>query len=494
MIQGTGSDVGKSVVVAALCRLFVRQGLRVAPFKAQNMSNNSFVTADGKELGRAQAMQAMASRIPPRADFNPLLIKPSDERTAQLVVNGEVSGNLVASDFGRIRREYADIVQQAFERLAEEFDLIILEGAGSPAEVNLRDYDVVNMHMARVARAPVLLVGDIDRGGVLAALVGTMALLTPEEQVFVKGFMINKFRGDPQLLMPGLRIVEQRTSLPCVGILPYCRELRLPQEDALQWERFAERRRERSDKLRIGIADVPCISNFTDFDALAEEPDVELLRVDGKDTELDVIIFPGTKNTPQALRYVKERGMDRAARHVLATGGMVIGLCGGYQILGRRIRDPLKIESEESELAGLGLLDVETCFAGHKVTIQVAGIHRESHTPIHGYEVHMGRTVMGEDADPLLELHNSSEGSTRSEGAVSKNGRVFGTYVHGLFDSPSFRRAFLNRLRAKRGWCSLEATVGNSLDQELDRWADFVGAHVDLSAIQVLVRQGLSPD
>ena len=492
MIQGTGSEVGKSVLVAALCRLFTRQGRRVAPFKAQNMSNNSFVTPDGEEIGRAQAVQAAACRIPPRADFNPVLIKPSGECEAQLVVHGKVAGLLVASDFGRVRRECAGVVQDAFTRLVEEFDLIILEGAGSPAEINLRDYDIVNMYMARLARAPVVLVGDIDRGGVLAALVGTMALLSSEDAQLIKGFLINKFRGDVGLLMPGVRLVEDRIAVPCLGVIPYCRDLCLPEEDAVRWDALSRTKVPTPGLLRIGIAELPCISNSTDLDMLAGEPDVQLVRISQTvDLPLDALIFPGTKNTPQALRYVRDRGMDRLARRLLDQGGTVVGLCGGYQILGRRLLDPLKIESGETELQGLDLLEVETIFASEKMTVQVKGIHRETGTPIEGYEVHMGRTVLGQGTASLFEVTGPQDSVRRAEGAISANGRVLGTYIHGIFDSSSFRRSFLNRLRVTRGWAPLQPQSGSSLDEELDRWADFVADCLDLSTLELIIQRGI---
>jgi cobyric acid synthase CobQ len=496
MIQGTGSDVGKSVLVSALCRLFVRQGLRVAPFKAQNMSNNSFVTPDGREIGRAQAVQAAACRIAPRADFNPVLIKPSDDHRAQLVVDGQVAGELVASDFGRIRRECAKVVEDAFARLSAEFDLVILEGAGSAAEVNLSDYDIVNMRMAHMAHAPVLLVGDIDRGGVLAALVGTMDLLPASDASLVKGFVINKFRGDLGLLMPGVRVVEERTGLRCLGVLPYSRELRLPQEDSLAWEELGSQttRIRRPDTLRIGVVDLPCISNFTDVDSLASEMDVQIVRVSGPyvDTQLrlDVLMFPGTKNTPQALHYVTECGLDRLARSVLTAGGMVIGICGGYQILGRRIRDPFRVESNHMELEALGLLDAETCFASEKVTMQVTGTHCETGHRIEGYEVHMGRTVTGPGVLPFLEIQEP--GGTRPEGAVSEDGRIVATYVHGVFDAPLFRRSFLNRLRRAKGWPELALHSNLSLDQRLDEWADVVGAHLDMRSVATIIEQAVN--
>ncbi len=492
MIQGTASHVGKSVLVTALCRLFLRCGLRVAPFKAQNMSNNSFVTTDGREIGRAQAVQAAACRLAPRSDFNPVLIKPENDRRAQLVVNGKVAGSLMASDFGRVRREHFHAVQESFARLSEEFDLIVLEGAGSPAEINLREQDIVNMRMAQEAKAPVVLVGDIDRGGVFAALVGTLTLLQPDERGHVKGFLINKFRGDPDILAPGLRMLEDRTAMPCLGVLPLWGGLKVPQEDSLGWDHVASRTHQRTDRLTIAVADVPAISNFTDFEALLQEPDVQIVRLCGEtDQPLDALIFPGTKNTAQALRFVKAKGLDGLARRIVRTGGTVVGICGGYQILGKQIRDPRGIESPERELEGVGLLDVVTSFARKKVLIHVVGSHCESGCPIEGYQVHMGRTRTGTDVLPLLEVQKPDHAKAWTEGASSADGRVFGTYVHGLFDAPAFRRRFLNRLRASRGWNPLDVQTERSLDQTLDDWADFVARHVDLSAIAGIIERGV---
>ena len=492
MIQGTASHVGKSVLVTALCRLFVRRGIRVAPFKAQNMSNNSFVTPDGKEIGRAQAVQASACRLAPRSDFNPVLIKPESEHRAQVVVNGQVAGSLETHDFGRIRRDYWEAVQEAFARLTAEFDLVILEGAGSPAEINLRDQDIVNMRMAQMARAPVLLVGDIDRGGVFAALVGTLTLLAPEERRLVKGILINKLRGNAELLTPGVRMIETQTGVRCLGVLPHWGDMRVPQEDSLGWDSWSDMKPRRPDTLTIGVADIPAISNFTDFEALCREPDVHLVRLDGAtNLPLDALIFPGTKNTVQALHFVKVRGLDQVAKRVVAEGGRVIGVCGGYQILGRRIRDPYWIESPEREVEGLGLLDVATSFARKKILIQVTGIHRETGCPIEGYQVHMGRTRVGKGVVPLLDVQKPDNSVRWAEGAVSADGRVLGTYVHGLFDAPLFRRMFLNRLRTARGWPPLNVTAAPSLDQELDLLADFVQRHVDLAAIDAIIEHGV---
>jgi adenosylcobyric acid synthase len=376
--------------------------------------------------------------------------------------------------------------------LRSEFDLVILEGAGSPAEINLREQDVVNMRMAQEADAPVLLVGDIDRGGVFAALIGTMSLLQPAQQRYVKGLLINKFRGDRGLLTTGITMLEGRTSVPCLGVIPHWGRLRVPQEDSLGWETWTDRQSQMVDALAIGIADVPAISNFTDFEALRHEPDVLLIKIsEASPTLLDALIFPGTKNTAEALRFVRDRGIDRVARRIVAEGGTVIGLCGGYQILGRSIRDPYGVELDVPELDGLGLLDVVTSFARDKVTVQVIGTHRETGCPVEGYEVHMGRTRAGAGVTPLLDLKKPDRSVQLTEGAVSPDGRVLGTYVHGLFDAPLFRRTFLNRLRAARGWTPLCSQAGASLDRELDELADFVEQHVDMAAIEGIVERGV---
>ncbi|HJT20047.1 MAG TPA: cobyric acid synthase [Nitrospira sp.] len=492
MIQGTASHVGKSVVTAALCRLFQRYGLRVAPFKAQNMSNNSFVTPDGKEIGRAQAVQAAACRVAPQADFNPILIKPADDTTAQLVVGGKVAGSLSANDFGLVRRRYWTSVQEAFTRLTQDFDLIVLEGAGSPAEVNLRDCDVVNMEMARYAKAPVLLVGDIDRGGVFASLVGTWALLDDEDRRHLKAFVINKFRGDRSLLNSGLARVSQETGMVCAGVLPHWENLAVPEEDSLGWDNTQCRYSTKMERVVIGIVDVPAISNFTDFEPLAREPDVELIRLrEATHRPLDAIMFPGSKHTVQALRFVRARGFDRLAQHVLTEGGTVGGICGGYQLLGRLIRDPEHIESDVDEVDGLGMLPVTTTFAFPKVVRQVSGRHRESGEPVVGYQVRMGRTMPDEDAQPFIELYHDKSPEILDDGISVHGGLIFGTYLHGLFDQSPFRRWWLNRLRAAKRWKGLPETRELSLDRQLDQWADFVEQHVSMPLLNRLVAEGV---
>ena len=492
MIQGTGSHVGKSVLTAALCRSFLRRGLRVAPFKAQNMSNNSFVTPDGKEIGRAQAVQAAACRLAPRADFNPILIKPESDTAAQLVVGGEVAGSLSAKDFGLVRREYWARVREAFERLSAEFDVVVLEGAGSPAEINLRQCDVVNMEMARHAAAPVLLVGDIERGGVFASLVGTWSLLDEADRRHLKAFAINKFRGDLRLLEDGLTRVSRDTGLPCAGVLPHWGRLDVPEEDVLGWDDWQRRAPRRSDAVVIGIADVPGISNFTDFEVLAGEPDVEVVSLnESTDRPLDALMFPGSKHTVRALRFVRERGLDRLAHRVLASGGTVGGICGGYQLLGHTICDPDRLESHDASIDGLGLLPVETTFASPKIVEQASGRHPESGCAVIGYQVRMGRTRVTSEAQPFLELRDDQSDDPRPEGMCLHGGRLFGTYVHGLFDQAAFRRWWLNRLRQSKGWPALPEMQRPSLDERLDRLADFVEQHLDMAMIERVLEEGV---
>ena len=492
MVQGTASHVGKSVLTAALCRLFFRRGLRVAPFKAQNMSNNSFVTPDGKEIGRAQAVQAAACRLAPRADFNPILIKPESDTTAQLVVGGEVAGSLSAKDFGRVKREYWCTVQEAFQRVSEAFDVVVLEGAGSPAEVNLRACDVVNMQMARYAAAPVLLVGDIDRGGVFASLVGTWALLDANDRRHLRAFAINKFRGDAHLLTEGISRVTRETGLPCAGVLPHWGDLQMPEEDTLGWDGWQRRTSQRDDRVVIGIADLPGISNFTDFEALAGEADVELVRLHESTTRpLDAMLFPGSKHTVNALQFVRAQGLDRLAHHVLTAGGTVGGICGGYQLLGQTIRDPDRVESSQAEIEGLGMLPIDTAFAAPKIVEQVSGRHLSSGCAIVGYQLRMGRIGACRSEKPFLELSGDSSGGPQHEGMSLHGDRLFGTSVHGIFDQGPFRRWWLNRLRQQKGWPLLPETQHLSLDARLDRLAGLVERHLDIPMLEHLIEAGV---
>ncbi|MBW8004207.1 MAG: cobyric acid synthase [candidate division NC10 bacterium] len=491
MVQGTASHVGKSVLVAALCRVLAQDGYRVAPFKAQNMALNSFVTPDGGEIGRAQAVQAQAARVVPSVQMNPILLKPTNDTDAQVIVLGRPIGTFSAAAYGveqipALRR----VVHEAFERLAAEYDVVLIEGAGSPAEVNLRDRDLVNMPVAEIADAPVLLVGDIDKGGVFAALVGTLELLEPEERDRVAGFVINKFRGDKALLDPGLIFLTARTGKPVFGVIPFCRDLRLPEEDALP-ERLKPGGAETNNhRVRIGVVALPHLSNFTDFDPIAAQPEVTLTFVRGPEeiAESDCLILPGSKSTVADLDYLRERGLADAIRRAAASGKVVVGICGGYQMLGTYIADPDQVESERDHVVGLGLLQVATLFCREKVTHQVRARCRWSGDEVTGYEIHHGVSVPLDGTTPAFEvLERSGQPVRISDGARSVSGRIWGSNIHGLFDNASFRHRFLKELWEAKG---LPCPVGIqdwNLDREFDRMADLVRTHLDMVAIYQLL-------
>jgi adenosylcobyric acid synthase len=467
MFQGTGSDVGKSLIVAGLARAYTRRALSVRPFKPQNMSNNAAVTADGGEIGRAQALQARACGVKPSVHMNPVLLKPQSEVGAQVVVQGRIFGNAQAADYHRLKPTLLPKVLESFDRLRNEADLVLVEGAGSPAEVNLRAGDIANMGFATAARVPVLLIGDIDRGGVIASIVGTQALLEPEERALLKGFIVNKFRGDLRLFDDGLAIIRDRTRLPSLGVVPYfVAARRLPAEDAVALSSYET---DGAAALRIAVPLLPRIANFDDLDPLRLEPDVAVNIVPpGRPLpEADLILLPGSKSTIADLAFLREQGwhIDIAA-HV-RRGGRVLGLCGGYQMLGRRIADPGGIEGAAGAVDGLALLDVE----------DIAG------TPVGGYEMHVGITRGPATARPMLRLTNGIR--SRPEGAVSPDGRIAGCYLHGLFAGDAFRHAFLAGLTPR-------AASGISYDHEieatLDALADHLARHLDLDRILEIAR------
>lgn len=518
MCVGTGSHAGKSVLAAAICRMYARRGYRVAPFKAQNMALNSFVTPEGGELGRAQAYQARAAGVEPHVDMNPVLLKPSSQTGSQVIVLGRPVGHMSVREYHRYQPEVWPIVTAAFARLRAANDLIVIEGAGSPAEINLRGQDIVNMQMALHAECPVLLIGDIDRGGVFASLVGHMELFTPEERALVKAFVINKFRGDASLLDSGIDFLRERTGVPTLGVVPMLSEWRGDEEDSLGIEDRQQRAKPQAP-IQIAVVRLPFISNYTDFDALADEPDVNVRYVTTPKglSGAAAIVLPGTKSTIADLAWLRTSGMAAAMREVAAAGTPVIGVCGGYQMLGRRILDPEHVESQAGAVDGLGLLAVETVFAGDKRTVRVdgellggaaggmaggpsgaaagplglAGPLGPAGTPLHGYEIHMGRTVLAAGAAPLLRLRGA-DGSEHDDGAVSGGGAgsaadaVCGSYVHGLFDHPALRAAFLNRLRAAHGLPARESAAP-PVDDDIDRLADHVEAHLDPELLATIV-------
>jgi len=499
MVQGTASDVGKSLLVTALCRILTNDGYRVAPFKSQNMSNNSHVTPDGKEIGRAQAVQADACRTPATTDMNPILLKPTGERRAQVVVHGKPLRDYDAVEYRTNYLPTAEkFVREALDRLRATHDVVVMEGAGSPAEVNLRDRDIVNMRAAAWADAPVVLVADIDRGGVFASIVGTMAILRPDERDRVKGFIINKFRGDPSLLTDGLTWLENETGKPVLGVVPMLPHVGLEDEDAASLDNKPRTQADPARELDIAVLRLPRVSNFTDVDALAGEPDVSVRYVSRLE-ELgapDAIVIPGTKNTMLDLAALRERGLDAAVQRYVSAGGRVVGICGGYQMLGLTLSDPYGVESQEAPtrgMDGLGLLPSDTVFAPEKRTVRVAGEFlgwpgaEPSPTaarPIAGYEIHMGETSFREPARPLFRFDDGT-----ADGAATANGRVWGTYVHGIFDNDGFRRDWLNRLRADRGLPPLESGYRHRETREaaFDRLAEHVRAHVDLEAIYAMI-------
>ena len=483
MIQGTGSDVGKSLLVAGLCRAFTRRGLAVRPFKPQNMSNNAAVTADGGEIGRAQALQARACGVAPTTDMNPVLLKPQSEIGAQVVVQGKILGNARARDYQAMKADLLPKVLESFRRLGQQADLIVVEGAGSPAEVNLRAGDIANMGFAEAADLPVVLVADIDRGGVIATLVGSHAVLAPAEARRVAGYVVNKFRGDVSLFDEGLAIITARTGWPSLGVLPFFPDARkLPAEDAVALSR-AEAAEGRA--IKVAVPQLARIANFDDLDPLIAEPDVAVDFVEAGRAlpgDADLVILPGSKATLADLAFLREQGWDIDLAAHLRRGGRVLGICGGYQMLGRTLADPDGIEGSAGETApGLGLLAVDTVLTGDKALKAVHGTHLESATPVHGYEMHVGVTEGPGLTRPLLDLDG------RWEGALSEDGQVAGCYLHGLFAADGFRTAFLGGLKAR-------ATSGLAYDAQveavLDRLAAHLEAHLDLDRVLAIAQRG----
>jgi adenosylcobyric acid synthase len=501
MVQGTSSSVGKSLIVTGLCRLFRRAGLTVMPFKAQNMALNAAVTADGGEIGRAQAVQAEAAGVEPLVDMNPVLLKPEGDERAQLVVMGRPAGSLSAAAYGGRTEELRGTVRAALTRLRARADLVVIEGAGSPAEVNLRDRDIVNMDVALAAAARVLLVGDIDRGGVFASLVGTLALLRPEEQALVGGLVLNKFRGDLRLLEPGLGFLRERTGVPVAGVVPFLRGLRIAEEDSVALDHRRGTRHAAPGELEIAVVRLPRISNHDELQPLALEPGVVVRFVDRPEELLgaDLVVLPGTKGTASDLRWVRESGVGEALVARAARGDPVLGLCGGCQMLGRTLSDPSRVESDEVAALGLGLLALETRFLPKKTT---ARVRVEVEAPLlapsssgyaAGYEIHMGEVTRLEGPPAVRIRARNGAPCDLPDGAVSANGAVVGTLVHGLLEDDGVRAALLARLRARRG---LPAPAGPPIptrEQEYDRLAVVLGECLDWELLCALasVRAGL---
>ena len=489
MIQGTASSVGKSLVVTALCRLFRRAGLRVAPFKAQNMALNSAVGADGGEIGRAQAVQAEAAGIAPCVDMNPILLKPEGEARSQVVVRGRSIGSLGAREYHAMKPELRGVVRESLARLRARFDLLVIEGAGSPAEVNLRDRDIVNMDVAHAAEAPVLLVGDIDRGGVFAALVGTLDLLDPPDRARIAGFVVNKFRGDRRLLEPGLDFLSRRTGVPVLGVLPYLRGLRIADEDSVSLDDRAPARRARSGEVDVAVVRLPRISNFDDLAPLEHEPGVAVRFVERADglADADLVVLPGSKCTAIDLEWLRATGIADEVVARARRGRYVLGICGGCQMLGRAVLDPDHVESERDHVEALALLPIVTRFAREKVTAQVRArvatpsfLAAAGGMEVRGYEIHTGVVEPETGARPAFELtHRNGEPHPMRDGAVSGNGAVVGTLVHGLLENDSLRESLLVALRKRRGLPDRAPAPIPSAEESYDRLADAVLDHLD---------------
>jgi adenosylcobyric acid synthase len=492
MVQGTTSHAGKSVLVTALCRIFAREGYAVAPFKSQNMSLNSYVTIEGGEIGRAQAVQAEAAMAIAHVDMNPILLKPEGERKSQVVVLGKPTAALEPRAYYRERLKLWPIVTQALDRLRREYDIVVIEGAGSPAEINLRDHEIVNMRVARYADAPVVLAGDIDRGGVFASLYGTVELLTTEERALVKAMVVNKMRGDHSLLDPGIAELRRRTGIPIAGVLPYFTDIHIPEEDSLGLDPLASGGP--ASAVDIVVMRLPHLANFDDFDPLRREPGVRLRYVDALAGlgNPDLIIIPGSKTTIADLQWLRAQGLTQAIIARRATGTPVIGICGGFQMLGRRLRDPHRVESILPEAEGLGLLPQTTIFEPSKTTHQVTAaiaarrgvLSLCGEGRITGYEIHMGRSEGDEGDAPFLFISRSGKTVSLREGLIDAEGLTLGTYMHGLFHNENVRRGIVQWLAQRKG-VTLPAHTGDfDQDKDYDRLADFVERHLDMPLIR----------
>ena len=515
MVQGTGSHVGKSVITTALCRLLKQDGLRVAPFKAQNMSNNSYVTAGGGEIGRAQAVQAEAGGIEPTIYMNPILLKPSSDLGAQVVVWGKPFKTMQAGEYQFHTSQFLGQVQRSLEYLMDEYDVVVIEGAGSPAEINLQEHDIVNMRTAEMADAPVILVGDIDRGGVFASFIGTLELIQPHYRDRVKAFLINKFRGDQSLLKGGLDFLIQRTGVPNLGVIPYEMELGLLEEDGLSDERIRQNNLSLSfphalsgnldpelkhsgmtSKILIDVIWLPRISNFTDFSPFDREPDVTLTylrQIPGRFP--DVLILPGTKSTISDLQYLRTTKFDQWIDSCIEHGVKVIGICGGYQMMGSQILDPLMVESNQTEILGLEIFNAITTFEAEKTTHQISAIHLETGIEIKGYEIHMGQTKFLGKAEPVFKLTKRGNNPVfLDEGGSIRDGQIWGTYLHGIFNFDGLRHNLLNQIRQKKNIpLKTHPNAGGNETHIYDRLADLVRSNIDMDLFYRILNRRPAP-
>lgn len=495
MFQGTASDVGKSVLTSALCRILARDGYKVAPFKSQNMALNSFITKDGVEIGRAQAVQAEAAMTEPTVNMNPILLKPNGDNNSQVIFRGKAYKNMTAKEYFSHQDRAYNYIEEALKNLSCDYDLIVMEGGGSPAEVNLRENDLVNMSVAEIVDSPVILIADIDKGGVFASVIGTLELLEKEEADRIKGIIINKFRGDKKRFRSGVNFIEEYTEKPVLGVIPFAPDIDIPDEDSLYQKQFGEKEYD----IDIAVIYLPHISNFTDFDYLSYEPGVNLRYVKDK-SEIgspDLVIIPGSKNTIGDLKKIYKKGIVEKIKNLVENGTPVIGICGGYQILGRTIEDPLEIEMGE-RVEGIGLLDIKTTLEYEKVTEQITAVDLDNlpfsaklnGNKLKGYEIHQGKTEHGSNVSYLFRLERNDSNKAIDDGAINKAGTVWGTYIHDIFKNDRFRRELVNYLREKKGLNPLtdeNLSIERIRDRNYNRFADLVKDNLDIEKLYDII-------
>lgn len=495
MLQGTASSVGKSILAAALCRIFTEDGYNTAPFKSQNMSLNSYITPDGHEMGRAQVMQAEAAGKVPSSKMNPILLKPTTDHNSQIIVNGVVHKNMTVSEYFAYKPKLKTMIKATFDELLDENDIVVIEGAGSPAEINLKQQDIVNMGMAKMAKSPVILVGDIDKGGVFASLYGTVMLMDEDERKMIKGVIINKFRGDVELLKPGLKMIEDLINIPVLGVIPYYNHNLEDEDSVVDWSKYSDNA---NGDLDIAVIKLSKLSNFTDFNALKLHNDVRLRFVDLDDKlgNPDLIIIPGSKSTIDDLNKLKNSKMEKQILDAHNKGSFVFGICGGFQMLGKTIKNPNKVESSIEEVEGLSLLPIVTTFEDEKVTTLSEGHDTIFNSPIKGYEIHMGRTEVLEECSSLIHIdtRNGLNFTDIDDGAVNKNHTVFGTYLHGIFDNTNFTRSLLDNIRKARGMEAFNEEIVDYQkykEEQYDELADVVRNNIDMEAVYRILKEGI---
>lgn len=500
MLQGTASNVGKSIITTGLCRIFKQDGYNVIPFKSQNMALNSFITKEGLEMGRAQVSQAEACGIDPIADMNPILLKPNGNNKSQVIVRGKVVGDMSSKEYHEYKLQLTEVLGDIFEEFEEKYDVVVMEGAGSCAEINLMERDISNMGMAEIANAPVIIIGDIDRGGVFASLAGTMLLLPDEYKKRVKGVIINKFRGRKELLDSGIKMLEDIIKVPVLGVLPYT-DIKIEEEDSVT-TRFKQK--VNKGNIHIEVVRTPHMSNFTDFNIFETQEDVSLRYVDFGESfgDPDIVIIPGTKSTIDDLMFLRKNGLENQIKELHRRGKLIIGICGGYQMLGKVLKDPYHVENDLEEVEGIGLLDVETTFEMEKTTTQVKAILDEnlhgylenlSGKEVSGYEIHMGITKRNENSNNFVTVKQKLEQKVNYQvGSVNKECNVFGTYLHGIFDDIDFTRTILNNIRKMKNLEPIESNVKSFKEfknQQYDKLADYLREHLDMEKIYEIMNE-----